>query len=590
MKQFLKFTLASMLGIFLSFLLFFVISVVLLTIIIASLQVQKIERIPPDTVLEIKLNYSVPERSYQSFQTITSFPYVSARRQAGLPEIIDNIRKAKSDVNVKGIYLNLNNFVGGSLTTVEALRRELIDFKKSKKFVIAFGDYISQKAYYLSTVSDKIFITPQGYLDFRGLSVEIMFFKNTLDKLEIEPQVFQAGEYKSATEPFRLDKMSEPNRRQVTDLLTSINNHMLGEINVGRKISIDSLKLIANNMLIHFPEDAGKFRLVDSLYYKDQVYDEMKKMVGISKRNKLNLTYIEDYTNVKASDNSSSRNRIAVIYALGEIQRTSGDENTIGTENITDAIRKAKDDERVKAIVMRVNSPGGDALTSDIIWREVVLAKKQKPFIVSMGSVAASGGYYISCAADEIIAEPNTITGSIGVFGIIPNLKNFLKDKLGITFDRVNTGKYSDLFNLTRPLSGEEKIIFQSAIDRIYNTFVNKVAEGRKKTFNEIHKIAQGRVWSGLQAKENGLVDDIGGLKDAIKIASDKAKIRQYSIVEYPAQRSIIRTLLEDFSADAEMSFLKFKSGDDFRIYNQLNEIKNLKGIQARLPVQLDIY
>jgi len=590
MKQFLKFTLASMLGIFLSFLLFFVISVVLLTIIIASLQVQKIERIPPDTVLEIKLNYSVPERSYQSFQTITSFPYVSARRQAGLPEIIDNIRKAKSDVNVKGIYLNLNNFVGGSLTTVEALRRELIDFKKSKKFVIAFGDYISQKAYYLSTVSDKIFITPQGYLDFRGLSVEIMFFKNTLDKLEIEPQVFQAGEYKSATEPFRLDKMSEPNRRQVTDLLTSINNHMLGEINVGRKISIDSLKLIANNMLIHFPEDAGKFRLVDSLYYKDQVYDEMKKMVGISKRNKLNLTYIEDYTNVKASDNSSSRNRIAVIYALGEIQRTSGDENTIGTENITDAIRKAKDDERVKAIVMRVNSPGGDALTSDIIWREVVLAKKQKPFIVSMGNVAASGGYYISCAADEIVAEPNTITGSIGVFGIIPNLKNFLKDKLGITFDRVNTGKYSDLFNLTRPLSGEEKIIFQSAIDRIYNTFVNKVAEGRKKTFNEIHKIAQGRVWSGLQAKENGLVDDIGGLKDAIKIASDKAKIRQYSIVEYPAQRSIIRTLLEDFSADAEMSFLKFKSGDDFRIYNQLNEIKNLKGIQARLPVQLDIY
>jgi protease IV len=590
MKQFFKFTLATMLGIFLSFIFFIVSSFIFLTIIIASLQVQKIERIPANTILEIKLNYSVPERSYQSFQAISSFPYISARRQAGLPEIIDNIRKAKLDNNIKGIYLNLNNFVGGSLASVEAIRRELIEFKKTNKFIIAFGDYISQKAYYLATVSDKIFITPEGALDFRGLGVEVMFLKNTLDKLEIEPQVFQAGQFKSATEPFRLDKMSEPNRRQITDLLTSINNHMLNEIETVRKVSIDSLKLIADNLLIHFPEDARKFRFVDSLYYKDQVFNEMKKMVGIRKRDKLNITFIEDYTNVKSTNNLSSGNRIAVIYALGDIQRISGDENTIGTENITDAIRKASDDERVKAIVMRVNSPGGDALTSDIIWREVVLAKKQKPFIVSMGSVAASGGYYISCAADEIVAEPSTTTGSIGVFGIIPNFKNFFKDKLGITFDRVTTGKYSDLFNLTRPLSSEEKIIFQSEIDRIYKTFVTKVAEGRNKSFEQIHKIAQGRVWSGLQAKENGLVDDIGGLKEAIKIAADKAKLKQYSIVEYPAQRSLIRTLLEDFSADAKMNFLKYKLGDSFSIYDQLDQIRNLKGIQARLPVQLDVY
>jgi protease-4 len=275
---------------------------------------------------------------------------------------------------------------------------------------------------------------------------------------------------------------------------------------------------------------------------------------------------------------------------LGDIQHSSGNENTIGYENLPDAIRKAREDDRVKAIVMRVNSPGGDALTSDLIWREVTLAKKQKPFIISMGNVAASGGYYISCVADTIVAEPNTITGSIGVFGILPNFKNFFKDKLGITFDRVNTGKFSDLFNISRPLTNEEKIIFQSAIDKIYKSFVQKVASGRKKTFNDISNIAQGRIWTGLQAKEIGLVDEIGGLKDAIKIAADMAKVKQYSLVEYPAQKNLIRTIFEDFSADAQLSILKMKLGENFIFYNQLQKYKNLKGIQARLPVDLKIY
>ena len=590
MKEFLKFTLASILGVFISFAIFFVAFLIFIIIIIASFQTQKIEKIPSNSVLEIQLNYVVPERSYQSFSAITSFPFVSARKQIGLPELIDNIKKAKSDHRVKGLYLNLDNFICGGIATVEAVRNELVDFKKSGKFIIAYGDYISQKAYYMATTADKIYIEPDGFLDFRGFSIETMFFKNTLDKLEIEPQIFQAGEYKSATEPFRLDKMSEANRKQITSLLTSINIHMLKEIESTRKISYDSLKLIADNFLIHFPEDAEKYRFVNSLFYRDQVVNEMKIMAGTPGKRKLNLTSIEDYTNVKAKDNSSSRNRIAVIYALGDIQHSSGSENIIGYENLPEAIRKAKDDERVKAIVMRVNSPGGDALTSDLIWREVTLAKKEKPFIISMGNVAASGGYYISCAADTIVAEPNTITGSIGVFGILPNLKNFFKDKLGITFDRVNTGKFSDLFDITRPLTNEEKVIFQSAIDKIYRSFVEKVAGGRKKTFDYISNIAQGRVWTGLQAKENGLVDEIGGLNDAIKIAAAKAKIKQYSLVEYPAQKNLIRTILEDFSADAELSVLKMKLGENFVFYNQLQKYKNLKGIQARLPVDFTIY
>ena len=590
MKQFLKFTLASMLGIFLSFILFFIAFLIFMTIVIAALQTKKIEEIPSDSVLEIQLNYLVPDRSYQSFSPIMSFPFVSAKKQIGLPELIDNIKKAKSDYRVKGLYLNLDNFVCGGIATVEAVRRELADFKKSGKFIVAYGDYISQKAYYMASIANKIYIEPDGFLDFRGFSIETMFFKNTLDKLEIEPQIFQAGEYKSATEPFRLDKMSDANRRQLTSLLNSVNIHMLREIVIARKISYDSLKLIADDFLVRFPEDAIKYKFADSLFYRDQVIEQMKKLAGTEQKRKLNITSIEDYTNVKAKDNSSSRNRIAVIYALGDIMHSSGNENTIGYENLPDAIRRAKEDEKVKAIVMRVNSPGGDALTSDLIWREVTLAKKQKPFIVSMGNVAASGGYYISCAADTIVAEPNTITGSIGVFGILPNLKNFFKDKLGITFDRVNTGKYSDLFSINRPLTNDEKIIFQSAIDKIYKSFVEKVASGRKKSFDYVSKIAQGRVWTGLQAKENGLVDEIGGLNDAIKIAAAKAKVTQYSLVEYPSQRNLVQTLLEDFSADAELSILKLKLGDNFIYYNRLRQFSNLKGIQARLPVDLNIY
>lgn len=589
MKQFLKFTLASMLGVFLSFIFVFVIFVIFMTVLIAGLQTTKVEEIPQNSVLEIKLNYFIPERSFQSPLAVSSFPFISLRKQIGLNEIIDNIRKAKTDFKVKGIYINLNNFTGGGIAVIEPIRRELLDFKKSKKFIIAFGDNISQRAYYLASAADKIYMTPEGSLDFRGLSVEMMFFKNTLDKLEIEPQIFQAGEYKSATESFKSDKMSEPNRRQITELLNSINEHFLKELETTRKIPYDSLKLISSNFLVRTPEDARKYKLIDELIYKDQVFDEMKKKARTDRNKKLSTVSIEDYTNVNVDGGTSNYNRIAVIYAVGEIANVSGNESIIGTENITDAIKKARDDERVKAIVMRVASPGGDALTSDIIWREVALAKKKKPFIVSMSGVAASGGYYISCAADSIVAEPNTITGSIGVFGIIPNMKNFFKNKLGISFDRVNTGKFSDYFNVNRPLTVEEKKIVQSEVDRIYKSFVSKVSVGRRKSFEEIQKIAQGRVWTGLQAKENGLVDEIGGLKDAIRIAAAKARVKQYSIVEYPTLRSIMKTLLEDFSADAELSFLKLKLGDNFRAFDQLKQVGNLKGVQARLPVELDI-
>ncbi len=590
MKDFLKYMLASIIGVFVSF---FIVSIMLLIIflfLVASLQVTKVEDIPSNSILEIKLNYVVRERSLQNPVAITSFPFVSIRREPGLNEILKAIRKAKTDFDIRGIYLNLNNFVGGGYSTVDAIRKELVEFKKSKKFIIAFGDNISQKAYYFASAADKIFMVPEGSVEFKGLGMELMFFKNTLDKLGIEAQIFRAGEYKSAVEPFSESKMSEPNRRQNTELLNSVYDYMINELSVARFISADSLKLIADNYKIESAQDAYRFKMIDSLIYKDQVINHLKMKSGIDPSGKINLVSLESYSRLKNGSGSASSKRIAVIYAVGDIVNTYGDDDIIGVENIPLALKKAREDDRVKAVVLRVDSPGGDALASDIIWREIEVTKKVKPVIISMGAVAASGGYYISCAADSIVAEPTTITGSIGVFGIIPNFQNFFNNKLGITFDRVNTGKYSDYFSLNRPMRNDEKKIIQNEIDHIYKTFVNNVAVGRKKTFDEINEIAKGRVWTGIQAKKIGLVDELGGLSDAIKIAAAKAKILHYSIVEYPTLKSIIESILEDFPAEAKMKFVQNELGEQYKYYKYLSRIKDYAGFQTRLPFEIEIY
>lgn len=590
MKQFFKFMFASMLGTFLVILIFAAFFFSFIAILISGLQTEKTESIPAHSVLMLKLDYEVSDRTALNPFSGFSFSSLSVSRRLGLNEIIKNIKKAKGDSDIDGIYLDLDNFMPGGTATVEAIRRELSDFKRSGKFIIAFGNNISQGAYYLASVADKIFLNPAGSMDFKGLSAEVYFFKKTLDKLEIEPQIFQYGKYKSATEPFRLDKMSEENRSQLSGLISSIYENMLKNIERDRHISYSQIDKIAANYLIETPQDARRYNFIDSLLYYDQVHDLLRSKTHGKKKERVNIVSIDDYSYVSAGSGSSGKNKIAVIYANGEIENTEGSEKTIGSQNISEAIRQARNDDNVKAIVMRVNSPGGDALVADEIWREAAITHGKKPFIVSMGNYAASGGYYISCAADTIIAEPNTITGSIGVFGIIPNFQDFLKNKLGITTDRVKTGKYSDLGTVSRPFNAEEKAIIQREIDRVYKTFVSKVAQGRKKTFDEIHEVAQGHVWTGLQAKQLGLVDLIGGLDDAVRIAAEKAKVKKYYVAEFPKQKGFFKAIMEDISTDAEETFIKNKLGETYRYFSQLQTINKADGIQTRLPYFISFY
>ncbi len=590
MKDFLKYTLASIVGVFVSFFILSVMFFFFFVFFLASMQLTTVEDIPANSVLEIKLNYVVEERALQSFNAVSSFPFVSIRKEPGLNEIVKTIRKAKYDSDKRGIYLNLNNFVCGGYTVVDVIRKELKEFKKSGKFIIAFGDDVTQKAYYFASVADKIFITPEGSIEFKGLGFELMYFKNTLDKLGIEAQIFKAGKFKSAVEIFSNTKMSDADRQQNTELINSIYSYMLNEMSAVKNISVDSLKLFADNLLVQSPENAYKLKMIDSIIYKDQCLNYLKQISGIKSNGKVKLVRLENYALAKLKQQPASSKRIAVIYAVGEILNTYGDQSTIGIENIPAAIKKAREDSRVKAIVLRVDSPGGDPTTSDIIWREIEITKKIKPVIVSMGRVAASGGYYISCGADTIVAEPTTLAGSIGVYGIIPNMQGFFNNKLGITFDRVTTGKYSDYFSLNRPLRADESKIVQSRIDKIYETFVSKVSIGRKMTYEEINEIAQGRVWSGLQAKDIGLVDVLGGLDDAIKIAATKAKISGYSVVEYPALKSLFESILEDFPAEVKADLLQKELGGQYKYYQYLNRIKNYVGFQARLPFDMEVY
>jgi protease-4 len=479
--------------------------------------------------------------------------------------------------------------LSAGMATIEEVRNALIDFKKSGKFIIAYSEVYSQGAYYLSSIADKIYLNPEGMIDFRGLSSEIMFFKGALEKLDIEAQIIKVGTYKSAVEPFILDKMSEPNKQQVSSFLGSMYDHLLSEISKSRKISKESLFSIADSAKIRAPKDALTYKMVDGLKYKDEVLDELKKLTKIDKKKDIKSVSLEDYTAKEEIKEESSKNRIAVIYANGEIISGEGDDETIGSERISRAIRKARTDDKVKAIVLRINSPGGSALASDVIWRETVLAKKTKPVIVSMGDVAASGGYYIACAADSIFAQPNTITGSIGVFGIIPNMQKFFKNKLGITFDGVKTGKFADLGSISRPLTEGEKMIIQLEVNKVYDTFTKKVADGRKKDQNYINSIGQGRVWSGTEALNIGLVDRLGDINDAIASAAKKAKLKDYKIVDYPSQIDPFTALFDKSGDQVKAYFVKRELGDNFMYYEQMKSALNLSGVQARVPYNIQI-
>ncbi|GAA4908097.1 signal peptide peptidase SppA [Mucilaginibacter defluvii] len=595
MKQFFKFVLATVVGIFAATIILGVLSVFIFAGVLSSAS-EKSTTVEANSILTLEFRKPINERT--PYNPLAELEFLGfEEKNLGLNDILANIKKAKTDENIKGIYLNESYLASGQATT-EEIRNALIDFKKSGKFIIAYGEVYTQSFYYLASVADKVYLNPQGFFELSGFNSEVTFLKGALDKLGIEAQVIKVGTYKSAVEPFLLTKMSDANRLQVTSYLNSMFGHFLDGISKSRKINRDSLFNYADNMTVRYPEDALRLKLVDGLKYKDEVLAELKKRTKTDLKDDLNAVNITEYDSAptnggadKEEENSgSSRNRIAMIYASGEITGGDGNDNTIGSDRLSKALREAREDDKVKAVVLRVNSPGGSSLASDVIWREVALTKKVKPIMVSMGDVAASGGYYISCAADSIFAEPNTITGSIGIFAVLPNMQKFFNDKLGVTFDNVKTSKYADLGDISRPLTPAERAILQNQVNHGYDVFTGVVAKGRKKSQRYIDSIGQGRVWTGKQALKIGLVDRLGNIEDAVKAAAKKADVKNYKVVEYPEQDSPFKSLGATFSAQIKTRLLMSELGDDYRYYEQIKQVKSIMRVpQARLPFNVVI-
>jgi len=587
--QFFKYVLATVVGLlafsFLGFLL-------LIGIIGTAKSAGDRKEVAANSVLELKLNEPLTERGRDN--KLGAFG--GGNSSTGLINLKEAIHRAKGDDDIKGILLNLG-IVQGGLASLEEVRDALLDFKKSGKFVVAYHEVCSEKSFYLSSVANEIYLHPQGTLEFNGLSAEVLFYKRLFDKAGIQPYIFRVGSFKSAVEPFFRENFSDSARYQTVSFLNSINGHLIGQVAAARGIAPGRLKVISDSMLVHNAPDALRLDLVTKLGYFDEVQDYLRGKLGLAKNKKPSLVSLSEYTDNEQADEqdgNTSGNRIAVIYAEGDIVTGNGSDDNIGSTKFAEAIRKARLDDKVKAVVLRVNSPGGSSLASDIIYREVVLTKKVKPIIASMSDVAASGGYYIAMACDTIVAHPNTITGSIGVFGVLPNIQPLLADKLGITVDRVTTGKFSDLPTITRPLSDFEKRTLQHEVDNIYADFTTKAARGRRMPVERLRRLASGRVWSGLEAKSNGLVDVLGDYTDALKIAAARANLQadDYRVQRLPRQKSALENLLSMFGSDddeAKTKAMKAELGPLYPAYAQYQQLMQMRGVQAKLPYVLEI-
>ena len=590
MRQFLKYVLATIVGLlafsFLGFL-------VLAGIVAAAKSAGEHKEVASNSVLELKLNEPLTERGREG--RFGSFGGGSG--STGLVSLKEAIRRAKTDGDIKGILLNLE-IVQGGMASLEEVRDALLDFKKSGKFVVAYHEICSEKSFYLSSVANEIYLHPQGTLEFNGLSAEVLFYKRLFDKAGIEPYIFRVGSFKSAVEPFFRENFSDSARYQTVSFLNSINGYMISQVAAARGIAPARLKVISDSMLVHNAPDALRLKMVTKLGYFDEVQDYMRGKLGLAKDKKPSLVSLSDYTDKDQADEQegkTSGNRIAVVYAEGDIVTGKGSDDNIGSTKFADAIRKARLDNKVKAVVLRINSPGGSSLASDVVYREVLLTKKVKPIIASMSDVAASGGYYIAMACDTIVAHPNTITGSIGVFGVLPNVQKLLGDKLGITVDRVTTGKFSDLPTITRPLSDFEKRVLQGEVNNIYADFTTKAALGRHMPVERLRRLASGRVWSGLEAKNNGLVDVLGNYEDALKIAAARAHLKadDYRVQRLPRRKSAFENLFSMFSGgDAEVAkaqAMKAELGPLYPAYAQYQQLMTMRGIQAKMPYELEI-
>lgn len=592
MLQFFKFVLATVVGL----LFFFILMVVIVIGIGSAVSSDKPVAVKENSVLKLEFDTPIVERSNDDPFSDLDLPFAGVST-IGLVQVKEAIANAKLDENIKGIYLEMDILGSAGYGSIEEIRNALLDFKKSGKFVIAYGEVYTEPAYYLVSVADQIYVPPTsgGYLtapggiEFNGLSSQVVFFKGTLDKLDIQPEVFKVGTYKSAVETFLLEEMSEPSKRQTLAFLNSINDHVRGNISKARGISRDQLKQIADSVLIRKPEDALRYKLVTHLGYYDQVDAAIKGKLKLDAKKKISFVSLNKYLKAeKQIKQGSFDKRIAVIMATGDVQPGDGDANTIGSEKLTKEIRKARLDDKVKAIVLRLNSPGGTS--TDNVWREVMLAKKTKPVIASMSDVAASAAYYIAMACDTIVAQPTTITGSIGIFGVLFNVENFLKNKLGVTVDGVKTDNFADIGLPTRPLTDFERAYIQQSVEQGYDEFVTKAAQGREMSKAEIEKIASGRVWSGTEAKQNGLVDVMGGLDDAILIAAKAAKVdKDYRVRYYPEQQTFLEQVTSDWSDEAEERAMQQQFGDLLPYVKTYQRVKKWEGIQMRMPFDITI-
>jgi len=545
------------------------------------------EEVKTNSILKVSLSGVMVER-------IADDPFAKfGNEPSGISsfQLKNALEKAATDPKIQGIYLE-TGFLMASMASLEEVRNALIEFKKSKKFIVSYGEYYTEGAYYLASTADKIYLNPGGILELNGLNSSIPFFKGAMAKLEIKPEVFRVGTFKSAVEPFILDKMSDANRLQTTSFLNSIYGHMVAQMAESRNMSPEMMRKISDSCLVQNAKDGVRLNVIDGALYWDEVEAELMKKVKVSKVDDLEFIDFDDFVGKEWEKNeSSSANKIAVIVAKGEIDG-SRSKDGIGSDDFNEQIRKARDDDKVKAVVIRINSPGGSALASDVMWREIQLLRKVKPVIASMGDVAASGGYYMAMGCDSIVAMPTTITGSIGVFGLLFNAQGFLNNKLGVTMDGVKTGVYSDLGNGTREMNDGERKIIQTNVDSIYEVFTRKAAQGRRLTQDSIKVIASGRVWSGIQAKQNGLVDKLGNLDDGIVMAANKAKLKKgdYGIVYMPKLKTFIEQISESFETKVQVQWQKMILGEMYPLVQQANSLQKMEGIQAKLLLNVQMH
>lgn len=583
---FFKNLLSSCLGALIAFLIIIVITFIGLLSIASLVSSEKTTRISDNSVLHLRLSAPIRELEVED-PILEAFPG-AGEQEIGLIQLKQAIAHAKDDPNIKGIYLTVTHLQTG-IATVDEIRQSLADFRQSGKWIVAYSDNYSEGGYFLSSAADKIYLNPEGDLEFNGLAVELTFFKKLLDKLEIKPEVFRVGDFKSAVEPFLREDASEPNKLQLKSMIDNIYGEMLSGVSESRKIPKEKLREIADKMMVRKAANAMELGLVDSLFYEDQVKAEMRHRLGLKKDKAISFVkysqYKKSFSSFKDSDNE-----IAVIVADGTILNGESGRDVVGGATISEAIHKARTSEKVKAIVLRINSPGGSFTASDQMWREVSLAAGEKPVIASMSNYAASGGYYLAMAADTIVAQPTTITGSIGIFSVLFDLSGFLENKIGVTSQEIKTGEFGDMMTVTRPLTEQEKTIWQKKTDDIYETFTGKAAKGRGMSQDDVKRIASGRVWTGLQAKDNGLVDVLGNFQDAIRIAAAAAKVGDdYNLRYYPHQKTFFESLAGDAREEAESLIMQERLGDYYPWFRQWEKVKQYEGTQARLQWQLQI-